>query len=119
MIPDTKSTLLFALKPLVKKLLIIEIVIFRHFAHSVRSIIRKYRTQEVVRNKLEKDYETALCSLLALMVLEKTIVKNFAILFYFRPWVWFPLACQYYFLLALKPIVLLSIEIVTFHTFTL
>jgi hypothetical protein len=39
-----------------------------------------YRSQEVALNKLEKgllrDYETAFCSVLALMVLEKKIFKN-------------------------------------------
>jgi DNA-binding MltR family transcriptional regulator len=41
----------------------------------------KYRSQEVASNKLEKgplrDYETGLCSPLALTVLEKKIFKDF------------------------------------------
>jgi hypothetical protein len=60
---------IFVLKPIVKKLLSIEIVIFH-----------KYQSQEVASNKFEKgplrDYETAFCSLLALMVLEKKIFKD-------------------------------------------
>jgi hypothetical protein len=42
--------------------------------------LEKYRSQEVASNKLEKgplrDYETAFCSVLALMVLEKKIFED-------------------------------------------
>jgi hypothetical protein len=45
--------------------------------------LEKYQSQEVASNKLEKgplrDYETAFCSVLALMVLEKKIFKDKAI----------------------------------------
>jgi hypothetical protein len=54
----------------------IEIVIFHTFILLVAKS-EKYRSQEVASNKLEKgplrDYETAFCLLLALMVLEKKI----------------------------------------------
>jgi hypothetical protein len=37
----------------------------------------KYRSQEVAPDKLEnRDYETAFCSALALMVLGKKVLKN-------------------------------------------
>jgi hypothetical protein len=79
MISYTLSILFFALKPIVKKLLSIEIVIFHTFALSV-AYSEKYQSQEVASNKLEKgpprDYETAFCSVLALMVLEKKIFKD-------------------------------------------
>jgi hypothetical protein len=42
--------------------------------------LEKYQSQEVASNKLEKgllrDYETAFCSVLALMVLQKKIFKD-------------------------------------------
>jgi hypothetical protein len=69
------SILFFTLKPLVKKLLSIEIVIFHTSAFS-----EKYQSQKVVSNKLEKgpliDYATAFCTLLPLMALEKKIFKD-------------------------------------------
>jgi hypothetical protein len=49
--------------------------------------LEKYRSQEVVWNKLEKgplrDYETGFCSPLALTVLEKKIFKDFPKVFHF------------------------------------
>jgi hypothetical protein len=75
--------LFFALKPMVKKLLSIEFVIFHTFALSVASS-KKYRSQEVALNKLEKglfrDFETGFCSLLATMFLEMKIFKDLAII---------------------------------------
>jgi hypothetical protein len=70
----TLSILFFALKPIVKNLLSIKIVIFH--IYTLGSIIgKKYWSQEVALNKLEKglltDYETAFCSVLALTVLGK------------------------------------------------
>jgi hypothetical protein len=67
--------LFFALKPTVKNLLSIEIVIF---IFSLDTIIgKRYRSQEVALNKLEqgllRDYETTFCSVLALLVLGKNI----------------------------------------------
>jgi hypothetical protein len=74
MISYTLSILFFAQKPIVKKLLGIEIMIFHTFALSEAYSV-KYWSQEVASNKLEKgllrDYETAFCSVLALKVLEK------------------------------------------------
>jgi hypothetical protein len=65
---------MFFKKSIVKKLLNIEIVIFHTFSIS-EAYSKKYRLQEVVPNKFEKgplrDCETALCSFLALIVLEK------------------------------------------------
>jgi hypothetical protein len=73
------ATNIFALKPIVKKFLRIEIVIFHTFALPVAKS-EKYQSQEVASNKLEKgplrDYETAFCLLLALMVLGKKIFKD-------------------------------------------
>jgi hypothetical protein len=64
----------FALKLTVEKLLSIEVVIF-HTSALLVAQSEKYWSQEVASNKLEKgplrDYETALCLFLALMVLEK------------------------------------------------
>jgi hypothetical protein len=80
MISYTLAILFYALKPIVKKLLSIEIVIFHTFALSEASS-EKYRSQEVASNKLEKgslmDYKTSFFSLVALIVLEK-IFKDFA-----------------------------------------
>jgi hypothetical protein len=77
----TLAILFFALKPIVKKLLSIEIVLFHTFALS-ESLSKKYRPQELASNKLEKgplmDYETGFCSPVALNVLEKKIFKDFA-----------------------------------------
>jgi hypothetical protein len=70
----------FALKPIVKKLLSIEIVIFHTFALS-EGKSEKYQSQEVALNKLEKGplihLKTVFCSPVALMVLEK-ILKHIA-----------------------------------------
>jgi hypothetical protein len=52
MISYILSILLFALKPIVKKLYSIEIVIFHTFALSDAQL-EKYPSQEVVSNKLE------------------------------------------------------------------
>jgi hypothetical protein len=73
MISYTLSILFFASKPIVKKLLSIEIVIFIPL-HS-----RKHNWKNISHRKLPRtnsliDYETAFCSVLAVMVLEK---KNF------------------------------------------
>jgi hypothetical protein len=61
MISYTLAILFFALKPIVKKLLSIEIVIFHTFALS-EAYLEKYRSQEIASNKLEKgplrDYKT-------------------------------------------------------------
>jgi hypothetical protein len=61
----TLAILFFALKPIVKKLLSIEILIFHTFALS-EAKLEKYRSQEVASNKLEKgplrDNKTAFCS---------------------------------------------------------
>jgi hypothetical protein len=55
-------------------------VIFHTFA-LLEALSKKYRSQEVASNKLEKrplrDYKTGFCSPVALMVLEK-IFKDFA-----------------------------------------
>jgi hypothetical protein len=69
----TLAILFYALKPIVKKLLSIENVIFHSFALS-EALSEKNQSQEVALNKLS-DYETA-CSLLALMVLNRKIFKN-------------------------------------------
>jgi hypothetical protein len=65
MISYTLSILIFALKPIVKKLLSIEIVILHTFALS-EAQSEKYRSQEVASNKLEKgplrDYKTVFCT---------------------------------------------------------
>jgi hypothetical protein len=53
MISYTLSIIIFALKPIVKKLLSIEIVIFHIFALS-EVLSEKYQSQEVAMNKLEK-----------------------------------------------------------------
>jgi hypothetical protein len=81
MISYTLSILLFALKPMVKKLLSIEIVIF-HIC-TLGSIIRKI---SVTGSCLEQTWERPLigfktvCSPVALMVLEK-IFKDLAVFF--------------------------------------
>jgi hypothetical protein len=76
----TLAILFFAVKPIVKKLLSIEIVIFHTSALS-EELSEKYRTQEVASNKLEKgplrDYKTVFCSPVALVGLEK-IFKDLA-----------------------------------------
>jgi hypothetical protein len=76
----TLAILFFVLKPRVKKLLSIEIVIFHTFVLS-EAKSEKYRSQEVALNKLEKkpliDFKTAFCSPVALSVLEK-IFKDLA-----------------------------------------
>ena len=75
----TLAILFFALKPLVKKLLSIEIVIFHTFALS-EAQSEKYRSQEVASNKLEKgplrDYKIVFNSPVAFAVLEKKIFKD-------------------------------------------
>jgi hypothetical protein len=75
----TLSKLFFALKSIVKKLLTIELVIFHTFALS-DAYSKKYLSQEVASNKLEKgpliDFKTAFCLLLSLTALEKKIFKN-------------------------------------------
>ena len=79
MISYTLSILFFVLKPIVKKLSSIQIVIFHTFALS-EAQSEKYRSQEVASNKLEKgplrDYETGFRSPLALTVLEKKIFED-------------------------------------------
>jgi hypothetical protein len=74
MISYTLLILFFTQKSIVKKLLSIEIMIFHSFALS-EAKLEKYQSQEVASNKLEKgpsiDNESAFCSLLVLMVLEK------------------------------------------------
>jgi hypothetical protein len=73
------AILFFALKPIVKKLLSIEIVIFHTFALS-EALSEKYQSPEVASNKLEKgplrDYKIVFCSPVALAVLEKKIFKK-------------------------------------------
>ena len=73
----TLSILFFALKPIVKKLLSLKIVIFI-FTLSIPES-EKYRSQEVALNKIEKghlrDYGTAFYSVLALMVRGRRFLK--------------------------------------------
>jgi hypothetical protein len=70
----TQAIIFFALKPIVKKLFSIEIVIFNTFALS-EAYLEKYWSKQVASSKLEKgphrDYATAFCSPLAFTVLEK------------------------------------------------
>jgi hypothetical protein len=78
---------IFALKPIVKKLLNSEIVIFSYFALFV-AFLEKYLSQEFASNKLNegplRDHETDFCSPVALTVLEK-IFKEFAVFTGFWP----------------------------------
>jgi hypothetical protein len=61
MISSPLVIIFFALKPIVKKLLGIEIVIFLICSHS-KALMEKHHSQEVASNKLEKgplrDYKT-------------------------------------------------------------
>jgi hypothetical protein len=75
----TLAILVFALKPIVKMLLSIEIVFFHNFELS-DALSEKYWSQEVAWNKIEKgplrDYKTVFCSSVAVAVLEKKIFKD-------------------------------------------
>jgi hypothetical protein len=84
----TQAIVFFALKPIVKKLLIIEIVIFHTFAlsmHNRQNIGHRMLPQTNLRKDLLRDYEAAFYSPMARTVLEKRIFKHFAVFTSFWP----------------------------------